>query len=135
MISGDVVEHDGRRWFAQRHDRAQFEVHCFSDVTAPDADTARFRAHADGFYDISGMTDADVADLVRRQRIDILIDLAGLTQNNRMYMMARKPAPIRIGRTPATVCHRPAARTSPRMIPTTPISPPTSFSSRAGFNT
>src|SRR5207302_677916 len=46
--------------------------------------------------DIAGMTDERVTDLVRQDRIDILVDLAAHTEGNRLLTFARKPAPVQV---------------------------------------
>jgi protein O-GlcNAc transferase len=79
------------------HNKALFELFCYSDVSAPDEVTGRIKGHADQWRTIAGMSDEKVAELIRRERIDILIDLAGHTGGiNRILMFARKPAPIQI---------------------------------------
>src|SRR5207247_6677409 len=40
------------------------------------------------------MTDAELVQRIRDDRIDILVDLAGHTGNNRLCVLAHKPAPI-----------------------------------------
>ncbi len=78
------------------HDRTAFEVHLFSNVGRPDGVTQRFQALADRWHDIRGLTDEEAAKLVRLQEIDILVDLAGHTAENRLLVFARRPAPVQV---------------------------------------
>jgi len=77
------------------HDRTAVEVYCYSDAGEPDAVTERIRAAADAWRSISGLQDEAVADQVREDGIDILVDLAGHT-NNRLAVFARRPAPVQV---------------------------------------
>jgi protein O-GlcNAc transferase len=78
------------------HDRTRVSVYCYSDVDRPDAHTERLR-HADCVWrDIAGQDDESVSELVRRDEIDILIDLTGHTDNHRLLTFARKPAPVQV---------------------------------------
>ena len=58
--------------------------------------TRRIQGYADHWQSIVGMSDEKVAELIRKDNIDILIDLAGHTAKNRMLLFARKPAPIQV---------------------------------------
>jgi protein O-GlcNAc transferase len=78
------------------HDRREFEIFCYSDTRIGDDCTERFRARADGWRDIAGLSDQRVAEQVRDDRIDILVDLAGHIGGNRLLVFARKPAPIQV---------------------------------------
>jgi predicted O-linked N-acetylglucosamine transferase (SPINDLY family) len=78
------------------HDHERFEVYCYSDVGRPDAVTRRFQVAVDLWRTIRGMTDEAVAELIRRDRIDILVDPAGHMGPNRPLLFARKPAPVQI---------------------------------------
>jgi protein O-GlcNAc transferase len=78
------------------HSQEQFEVFCYSDVISPDEVSERIQTYPLQWRDIVGMTDAQAAALVRSDRIDILVDLAGHTGNNRMLLFAGKPAPVQI---------------------------------------
>jgi protein O-GlcNAc transferase len=76
------------------HDPAQVEVVCYANGGAVDALTQRLRAAAGLWREIGGLTDQAAADLIRQDRIDILVDLSGHTAANRPLLMARKPAPV-----------------------------------------
>jgi predicted O-linked N-acetylglucosamine transferase (SPINDLY family) len=78
------------------HDHDQFEVFCYAHVDCPDETTGRLRGYADQWRDIAHLSDAEAAALVRRDRIDILVDLTGHIGGNRMLLFARKPAPIQV---------------------------------------
>lgn len=78
------------------HDRARVSVYCYSDVERPDAHTERLRRAHCIWRDIAGQDDESVAALVRRDEIDILVDLTGHTDNHRLLTFARKPAPVQV---------------------------------------
>ena len=78
------------------HNREQFEIFCYADLRRPDTFTERIAALADCWRPITGRGDAAVADLIRADRIDILVDLTMHTDNGRPLVFARKPAPVQV---------------------------------------
>ena len=78
------------------HDRSEVDVHCYADLLREDAAGRRLRGHATQWRTITGMRDEQVAELIRRDAIDILVDLAGHTARNRLLVFARKPAPVQV---------------------------------------
>jgi protein O-GlcNAc transferase len=78
------------------HNRDAFTVFCYSDVSVPDTFTKRVQNHSDRWCNLAGVSDDKAVELIRSNGIDILIDLAGHTANNRMLLFARKPAPIQL---------------------------------------
>ena len=78
------------------HDHRQFEIFCYADVARPDAVTERLRGHADVWRNTVGLSDQQLADLVRSDQIDILVDLTMHMANNRLLVFARKPAPVQV---------------------------------------
>ena len=78
------------------HDRRRVAVHCYSDAARPDAVTARIRENAEVWRDIAPLSDRAVADLVRNDDIDVLVDLTGHIGRNRMPVLARRPAPVQM---------------------------------------
>ena len=80
----------------REHDHAKFEIYCYASVTAPDDLTAEFQAQVDVWRDIVGVSDEQLAERIRDDQIDILVDLALHTDNNRLMAFARKPAPVQV---------------------------------------
>lgn len=80
----------------QEHNRANVEIFLYAEVSSPDHVTERFKKIADHWRPTSGLSDDQMATLIRDDKIDILIDLGGHTADNRLLALARKPAPIQI---------------------------------------
>ncbi|MBS0337844.1 MAG: tetratricopeptide repeat protein [Proteobacteria bacterium] len=96
-VSGDFRRHSVAYFIEPvlaRHDRSSFEVTCYSNVALPDQMTAHLMRLADHAREISGLGDAEAAQLVRTDGIDILVDLAGHTAGHRLGVFALKPAPV-----------------------------------------
>jgi predicted O-linked N-acetylglucosamine transferase (SPINDLY family) len=78
------------------HNPEQVESFCYAQVNAPDASTAKLRRLARHWRHTAGWSEDDLAALIRRDRIDILVDLTGHTAHNRLLTFARKPAPVQV---------------------------------------
>jgi predicted O-linked N-acetylglucosamine transferase (SPINDLY family) len=78
------------------HDRDAVEVYCYADVPSPDKVTARLQQLAQHWRDIAGLSNTHLAERIRADRIDILVDLAGHTANNRLLAFAEKPASVQV---------------------------------------
>ncbi|RKZ50632.1 MAG: hypothetical protein DRR00_14625 [Candidatus Parabeggiatoa sp. nov. 3] len=78
------------------HDHQQFEIFCYHNNKQSDDFTARLQQYADHWIDCFGLSDDALAERIRQDQIDILIDLSGHTADNRLLVFARKPAPIQI---------------------------------------
>ncbi len=75
-------------------DRRAVEVFCYADVVRPDRTTGRLRSLADVWRSVVGMRNDEIIEQIRRDGIDILVDLSGHTSQNRLLIFAAKPAPI-----------------------------------------
>jgi predicted O-linked N-acetylglucosamine transferase (SPINDLY family) len=98
-VSPDFREHAVARFvlpLLEHHDRRQVEIHGYSDATRADAMTARIRARCDRWRDTGNLSEAELADTVRSDGIDILVDLAAHSGHNRLLTFARKPAPVQV---------------------------------------
>ncbi|MEO5375511.1 MAG: tetratricopeptide repeat protein, partial [Alphaproteobacteria bacterium] len=78
------------------HDRDRFIVHCYSGVAVEDKMTERFRSRASVWRRTETLSDQALADLIRADGIDILVDLSGYTSSCRLLVFARKPAPVQV---------------------------------------
>jgi protein O-GlcNAc transferase len=54
------------------------------------------KGYADHWRNISDISDEKVAEIIRNDKIDICVDLAGHTAYNRILVFARKPAPLQV---------------------------------------
>ena len=98
-VSGDFGNHPVGYFLAgilPAHDRAAVEVFCYSNRAIDDDMTGRLRRSADRWRGIVGVSDADAALMIRRDGIDILVDLSGHTAKNRLLLFARRPAPVQV---------------------------------------
>jgi predicted O-linked N-acetylglucosamine transferase (SPINDLY family) len=78
----------------REHDHSRFEIFCYSHSSATDAINTQLRGFADAWRIIGPMGDASVAQMIRDDRIDILVDLSLHTAGNRLLVFARRPAPV-----------------------------------------
>jgi predicted O-linked N-acetylglucosamine transferase (SPINDLY family) len=77
-------------------DPEQVEVACYDTSGSADDLTARIRAKAAIWRGVSAWDDERLAGQIRADGIDILFDLAGHREGNRLMVFARKPAPIQV---------------------------------------
>jgi len=80
----------------QLHDKQRFEVFCYSDAPPADDLARRLHGYADEWRETGSLTDPQLAQLVRDDRIDILIDLNLHMRGCRLGAFAYKPAPVQI---------------------------------------
>lgn len=76
-------------------DRGQFIVHAYA-YGPEDSSPIRRRLEGafDVFRDIDTLSFADAADRIRRDGIDVLVDMTGWTQYARLPILAHSPAPV-----------------------------------------
>ena len=78
------------------HDPAAVEVYGYGHVACPDETTERMKPKFKRYHSIQGLDDQTVVQQIRRDGIDILVDLAGHTGGHRLGVFALKPAPIQV---------------------------------------
>jgi len=98
-VSPDFRNHPVGRFalpLFEQHDRERFEIFCYSGVTSSDWMTERFQRLAGKWRVTVGVSDARLAEMIREDGVDILVDLAMHTAGNRLLTFARQPAPVQV---------------------------------------
>ena len=78
------------------HDKHRFEIFALSWSPLQDSMHQRIRAAVEHFVDIAGQSDAQVAQWMASQRIDIAVDIKGFAQTYRLGIFAHRPCPIQV---------------------------------------
>ncbi|MBC3907659.1 tetratricopeptide repeat protein [Undibacterium umbellatum] len=98
-VSPDMRRHPVQHFLEPllaQHDKSQFEIYAYAELASEDAVSVRYRKHVDHWIPTRHLSDDAMAEKIRDDGIDILVDVAGHTGNNRLRVMARKPAPVSI---------------------------------------
>ena len=98
-VSPDFREHPVAFFLAglfAAHDRTQVETHGYASVVRPDEVTARLRHAVDEWHDVVALSHEALAEKIRADGIDILVDLSMHSAENRLPTFARKPAPVQV---------------------------------------
>jgi protein O-GlcNAc transferase len=99
FVSPDLHEHPVGHFLPQvllHLPREQFEITCYSGWVGSDAINDLLRARSDRWRDVAQLSDAQLAETIRDDNIDILIDLTGHTAGSRLLAFAAKPAPVQM---------------------------------------
>jgi protein O-GlcNAc transferase len=99
FVSGDFRTHSVAHFFEpilSARNRSAFAYVLYSNSNIQDAVTQRLRAYADDWRDVWQLTDDALIELIRSDRIDILVDLSGHTASNRLAVFARRAAPVQV---------------------------------------
>jgi protein O-GlcNAc transferase len=81
----------------ETHDKSHFESIALSFGPDDSSDLRRrIKSAFEDFVDVRNLSDEDLAALIRRREIDILVDLMGLTLASRFGVLARRAAPIQV---------------------------------------
>jgi predicted O-linked N-acetylglucosamine transferase (SPINDLY family) len=98
-VSPDFRRHPVGRFLLpllESHDRERFQIYCYASVRIPDTATDACRGHAGVWRNVLGLSDERVAQTIREDQVDILVDLTMHMSENRLLVFARKPAPVQV---------------------------------------
>jgi protein O-GlcNAc transferase len=99
LVSSDFRAHPTARFLEpvmEGRQRDAMEIYCYSDVSRPDAVTARLKHRADAWRDAAGVGDGELAGQIRRDGVDVLVDLNGHMPGHRLVVFARRAAPVQV---------------------------------------
>lgn len=98
FVSGDLINHPVAYFFLSVLEHlvqdSSLSLHIYSNYSVTDGFTSLIRQHAPAWTEIFGMSTEAVAQKIRDDGIDILVDLSGHTGRNRLPVFAQKPAPV-----------------------------------------
>jgi len=98
-VSADFRHHSATNGFGPMllsYDHSEFDIVCYACNFEQDSVTERFRVVATKWRNCARMNDAELATQIRKDKIDILVDLSGHSAGNRLLVFARKPAPVQV---------------------------------------
>jgi len=78
----------------ERHDRSRFEVYCYATGKRDDEITRQLAMRADVWRNVPTLSELELAEVIQRDHVDILVDLAGHSSVPRLGVFAQQPAPV-----------------------------------------
>lgn len=102
LVSGDLNQHpvgffmEGVLKALSSQAAGRLSLHAYATQARRDALTERLQACCDSWCVASGLSDQALAERIRADGIDILVDLSGHTAYNRLPVLALKPAPVQV---------------------------------------
>jgi len=98
-VSGDFKKHSVAYFFEnllEHHNYNIVEIFCYYNDNFIDETTKRLMSFSNHWRSIYEISDQDTVDLIKNDRIEILVDLSGYTAKNRLLVFAQKPSPIQV---------------------------------------
>lgn len=98
-VSGDFYEHVVMRFIEpllEQHDRTSFDIFCYRTYNYSDQTSQRLFGYQCSWRDCEALADQQICELIRADRIDILVDLSGHSLRNRLPVFARQPCAIQM---------------------------------------
>lgn len=102
LVSGDLHQHpvgffmEGVLKALSAQAAGRLSLHAYATQARRDALTERLQACCDSWCVAAGLSDQTLAERIRADGIDILVDLSGHTAYNRLPLFALKPAPVQL---------------------------------------
>lgn len=99
MVSGDLTDHPVA-YFLESVLRAlhqrPVDVFAYANVDKTDAVTRRLQKTTHTWRPVAALTDTQLAQQIRDDRLDVLLDLSGYTNHHRLGALMQRPAPLQL---------------------------------------
>ncbi len=98
-LSSDFRKHSVAHFITPvvaHHDPAEYEIHAYYNARKQDDWTRLIASHVRRFTGVAEDSDDQLAARIRADRIDILIDLNGLSKGHRIAVLASRAAPLQM---------------------------------------
>jgi protein O-GlcNAc transferase len=99
LLSPDLKRHSVSHFLlpiVEHLDPSRFEVYCYHALAEEDQFSARYKAAAHTFRNISALNGVRIAEQIAADNVHILVDLAGYTSNTRVPVLALRAAPVQM---------------------------------------
>lgn len=99
LVSGDLRRHPVSYFLLnvlQEMKRGALQFFVYDVMGQHDDLTAQIRPLVASWREVQGMKDSDLAELIRGDSIDILLEIQGFMTGNRLAAVAYKPAPVQV---------------------------------------
>ncbi len=99
IVSSDLRKHSVAYFIEpllSHADKENYDYYCYANVKVPDSFSKRIADMSTKWQSILQLSDVEAAELIRHDKIDILVDLGGHTADNRLKIFCLKPAPIQV---------------------------------------
>lgn len=99
FIGGDFFNHVtctiyGRTLMS--YDRAQFLPFIYHTGHTQDDWTKDYQDNSHFYRHLHGFSSQEIADIIRKDKIDVLVDMSGVTKDNNLLVFASRPAPVQL---------------------------------------
>lgn len=99
-LSSDFREHPTSRLISgliKNHDKKKFELHMYCSGWDDGSELRKeLEKNFDQCFSLKDLSDEDSSKLIRKNKVDILVELNGPTRANRLGILAYRPAPVQI---------------------------------------
>ncbi|OGI09964.1 MAG: hypothetical protein A2Y40_02035 [Candidatus Margulisbacteria bacterium GWF2_35_9] len=98
-VSADFRVHSVAYFISQivkYHNHKKYKIICYSTTSVEDEMTNWFKKEADLWRNIDGKTDEEASEMIKKDKVNILVDLSGHTAFNRITLFTKRNAPVQV---------------------------------------